>query len=101
LAQRRKPWHGLEQRHDSPILFSYFNRRAPRFVRNRCRAVPLNNWLIVEPNEGVDVEELLRFLRSRTVKNQLLERRRIYGGGLWKLEPSELLEVRLGRNAFK
>lgn len=95
LAARRSPWHRLEQRGESPILFTYFNRDAPRFIRNRCGAVPLNNWLIIEPNDGVDCDALYELLQSRTVREQLNERRRVYGGGLWKLEPSELVEVRV------
>src|SRR5262249_31731283 len=93
LAARRKPWHRQEQRGASPILFTYFNRDAPRFVRNRCGAVPLNNWLIVEPADGIDADALFRSLQSESVQKQLLEGRRVYGGGLWKLEPSELQNV--------
>lgn len=93
LAAKRNPWHRSEQRGESPILFTYFNRDAPRFVRNRCGAVPLNNWLIVEPKDGVDPDALYRSLQSKSVQEQLLEGRRVYGGGLWKLEPSELQGV--------
>ena len=96
LAEGRYPWHKLEQRGESHILFTYFNRDAPRFVRNLCGAVPLNNWLIIEPSEGVDPDALFKALGSKSVGEQLIERRRIYGGGLWKLEPSELVEVRIG-----
>ena len=95
LTSKRKPWHRLEQRGESPVLFTYFNRDTPRFVRNLCAAVPLNNWLIIEPKDGVDPDALYRALQSKTVREQLDERRRVYGGGLWKLEPSELVEVRV------
>ena len=95
LAAKRNPWHRLEQRPTTPILFTYFNRDAPRFVRNLAAAVPLNNWLIIEPREGVDPDALHKALTSRSVREQLDERRRVYGGGLWKLEPSELVEVRV------
>ena len=95
LARSRKLWHRLEQRGESPILFTYFNRDAPRFVRNRCGAVPLNNWLIIEPVEGIGADALHRALQSKIVGEQLMEGRRVYGGGLWKLEPSELLDVRV------
>lgn len=95
LAAKRNPWHRLEQRPTAPILFTYFNRDAPRFVRNLAGAVPLNNWLIVEPNEDVDVDALFKALNGKSVREQLDERRRVYGGGLWKLEPSELDGVRV------
>jgi adenine-specific DNA-methyltransferase len=95
LASRRSPWFALERRGDCPILFSYFNRARPRFVRNFAGAIPLNNWLIVEPHEGVDADELFALLRSRTVMRRLGENCRLYGSGLWKLEPSELEALRL------
>ena len=95
LAARRNPWFALEQRGDSPILFSYFNRARPRFVRNLARAVPLNNWLIVEPREDVDPDELLELLTSKAVMRRLGENCRLYGSGLWKLEPSELAALAL------
>jgi adenine-specific DNA-methyltransferase len=95
LAANRYPWHRLEQRGESPILFTYFNRDAPRFVRNLCGAVPLNTWLIIEPNEGVNADALHRALQTKSVRAQMDEERRVYGGGLWKLEPSELVELRV------
>jgi adenine-specific DNA-methyltransferase len=95
LARNREPWHRLEQRPNAPILFTYFNRDAPRFVRNRCGAIPLNNWLVIEPNESVDPDALYRALQSQSVREQFDGVRRVYGGGLWKLEPSELLDVRV------
>lgn len=95
LASRRSPWFALESRGSSPILFTYFNRARPRFVRNDAGAVPLNTWLIVEPNEGVSPDELFRVLTSAFVVGALEAGSRVYGSGLWKLEPSELEDVRL------
>lgn len=95
LARRRFPWYALEQRGDCPILFTYFNRARPRFLRNQAGAVPLNTWLIVEPAPGVDPDELFAALTRPGVTAQLERGARVYGGGLWKLEPSELAEVRL------
>lgn len=95
LASRRAPWYALERRADCPILFSYFNRARPRFVRNTAGAVPLNNWLIIEPKSGVSPDKLHRALTKEAVLGQLGARARVYGSGLWKLEPSELAEIRL------
>ena len=95
LTSRRRPWYSQEPRDECPILFSYFNRDRPRFIRNRAGAVALNNWLIIEPREGQDADELWQLLSGPNTYKRLLEQRRIYGSGLWKLEPSELENVRL------
>lgn len=95
LASKRKPWYAPETRGECPILFTYFNRERPRFIRNTADALPLNNFLIVEPKPGVDADELHAALTSETVMKSLAGDARVYGGGLWKLEPSELMELRL------
>jgi adenine-specific DNA-methyltransferase len=95
LTSRRKPWYAPELRGDCPIVFSYFNRSRPRFLRNRAKAVPLNTWLIIEPSDGLDPDVLHQALTTETTMKQLEEQARVYGGGLWKLEPSELSEIRL------
>lgn len=95
LASNRKPWYALERRGDCPILFSYMNRDNPRFIRNYAKAVPLNTFLIVEPKEGVDPDTLCAALNGKFVLDQLNHDRRNYGGGLWKLEPSEVEELRV------
>ncbi len=95
LASHREPWYGLERRAESPILFTYMNRERPRFIRNQAAAVPLNTFLIVEPNDGVDADQLWRALNADHLMRQLVRARRNYGGGLWKVEPRELGELRV------
>lgn len=97
LASKRRPWYALERRVASPILFTYMNRQRPRFIRNRAEAVPLNTFLIVEPRDGVDVEQLWQALNSEAFLHQLQDERRAYGGGLWKIEPKELEALPLPR----
>jgi hypothetical protein len=90
LVSRRHPWYALEQRGDCPILFTYFNRSAPRFIRNRAQALPLNTFLIVEPNEDVDADRLwVALTSSDSITAQLKAAGRNYAG-MWKLEPREL-----------
>lgn len=95
LASNRKPWYSLEKRGDCPILFSYMNRKNPRFIRNHAKAVPLNTFLIVEPKDGIDPDELCAALNSHFVRDQLAHDRRNYGGGLWKLEPREVEDLKV------
>lgn len=100
LASKRRPWYALEQRVVSPILFTYMNRQRPRFIRNRAGAVPLNTFLIVEPRDDVDVEQLWKALNTAAFLRQLQDERRAYGGGLWKIEPKELEALPLPQREF-
>jgi len=95
LANTRTPWYALEQRPQSQILFTYMNRDRARFIRNGAGAVPLNTFLIVEPAAGVDADELWEVLLSAHVERQVKQARRNYGGGLWKVEPRELGQIRV------
>jgi adenine-specific DNA-methyltransferase len=92
LASRRRPWYALERRDACPILFTYFNRAAPRFIRNRTNALPLNTFLIIEPNDGVNADKLWIALNSTAIHPQLQAKRRDYAG-MWKLEPRELASI--------
>jgi adenine-specific DNA-methyltransferase len=101
LASRRRPWYGLEQRGPCPILFTYFNRGEARFIRNHAGAVPLNTWLIIEPKDGVDTDELWVALNAGVMRERLWAACRNYAG-MWKLEPKELGAIgvpRLQRSA--
>ena len=66
----------------------------PRFVRNRAGAIPLNNWLVIEPLNGVDPDVLFAALKEAS-EAALRSDAREYGNGLWKLEPSELKRLPL------
>lgn len=96
-VQAGRPWWMVEAEFEAPILFSYFNRNRPRFVRNSIAGVPLNNWLVIQPHDDVDTDALFSALSESTVRNRLESDSRRYGNGLWKLEPSELKNVRLTR----
>ncbi len=85
----------------APILFSYFNRPNGRFVRNRAGAVPLNNWLAITPRSGVDADALFDALSTESVAVRLAEQARLYGNGLWKLEPRDLRAVKLPPSAAR
>ncbi len=86
-------WFEVKVPRTAPILFSYFNRPAARFVRKYAEAIPLNSWLVIRPREGIDVEALFELLSSAEVTARLKDGARVYGKGLWKLEPSQLLDV--------
>ena len=95
LARHRRPWHWIKHHDRSAILFTYLNNRMPRFVRNEAGAVPLNNWLVIEPKGGIDADELFAALSDDAILKSAFVNARHYGSGLWKLEPSELADLRV------
>gem|GEM_PF-3591265 len=100
VKQREKAgraWYEVRCDLKAPILFTYFNRGEARFVRNRAGAVPLNTWLVIEPLPNVDSDDLFALLCDHRTQKRLRDDCRVYGNGLWKLEPSELADISLPR----
>jgi hypothetical protein len=108
LASRRTPWYAQERREPAPFLCTYMGRRGPgldgnpfRFFWNRSRAVAPNVYLMLyprgplaailagSPERGADVLATLRRLGA----DGLIAGGRVYGGGLYKLEPRELARL--------
>ncbi|MGH3008512.1 MAG: HsdM family class I SAM-dependent methyltransferase [Gaiellaceae bacterium] len=99
-VQAGRHWFAVETI-SAPILFSYFNRPHGRFVRNRASAIPLNNWLAITPKKGISADALFDVLKSPAVTERLTEQARLYGNGLWKLEPHDLRSVKLPPSVAK
>ncbi len=105
LCSRRAPWYSQEAREPTPFLCTYIARRrrgsAQRFIFNRSKAIGANSYLMLYPREA-----LARFIggdpaRARRVWQALkgidtqvmIAGGRVYGGGMYKLEPGELMRI--------
>jgi adenine-specific DNA-methyltransferase len=104
LTSRRTPWYSQEKRDAPPFLCTYMgrNREKPfRFIWNRSRATAANAFLLLYPKEAFSlaiakdptlhekVFELLRTIHA----DEFIGEGRVYGGGLYKMEPSEFMRL--------
>lgn len=109
ICSHRQPWYAQEQRPPAPILASYMGRSSARsdtpfrFFRNKSRAVVTNVFLNLYPRpflinqlktDPTRMDQLHQLLASIGL-DTLLRAGRAYGGGLHKMEPSELANLPL------
>jgi hypothetical protein len=107
LCKTRKCWYFQEQREAPILVCTYMGRQsgekgsAFRFILNNSRATVTNSYLALYPryplSETIAHEPNLKrtiweMLNSMSPDN-LHDEGRIYGGGLQKIEPKELLNV--------
>ena len=92
-CRARSPWYGVEPVPPPDYFATYMARERGRFVRNavgaRCMTSVLNVWA----KPGVSVEALQPILEDPVNAKLLREFGRTYGGGLSKIEPSDLLRL--------
>ena len=101
LVSRREPWYVQEQRTPAPYLCSYMGRsksRPFRFFWNKSDAIAANVYLMLYPKPQLSSEiaasatlagELFDMF-SQISPDDFFDEGRVYGGGLFKMEPAEL-----------
>lgn len=108
LCSARKHWYMQERREVAPIVCTYMGRggrdvRPFRFLLNHSKAVATNVYLMMYPTSLLASRLALHPGAIRALWDALnaidplvlLGNGRVYGGGLYKLEPSELSKVRV------
>jgi adenine-specific DNA-methyltransferase len=104
LCRHRSPWYSQESRPASPFLCTYMGRMSSgngnpfRFILNHSRATAPNVYLMLYPKPAIAGElrakpDLLRAVwkaLDEIAPDTLVRAGRVYGGGLYKIEPKEL-----------
>lgn len=104
-CRRRKPWYSTEKRAIAPFYITYMGRgegngRMFRFILNHTNATVSNSYLILYPKPEFiadfnkkNVKQAVWSLLCAIPKDEIIKCGRCYGGGLYKIEPKELLNV--------
>ena len=102
LLQARKPWYVQEQRTPAPIWAAVFGRTSMRFVLNIAKVQSLTTFHGIYPhvsgkslNDDDFAKALCACLNSDFVQKQSALERRVYGSGLMKFEPRDLLHIKV------
>ncbi len=104
LCKHRSPWYSQENRPPSPFLCTYMGRqdtkrgRPFRFIINHSQATAKNVYLMLYPkpvlamplSQNSQLRKQVWQALNEISDQMLMGEGRVYGGGLYKLEPKEL-----------
>jgi adenine-specific DNA-methyltransferase len=97
LLSQRSPWYTMERREPAPIWAAVFGRSELRFVFNEAGILNLTTFHAIYPRlpDREFAMALTACLNSPVVQERARLQHRVYGGGLLKYEPKDLLEIQL------
>ena len=95
LLAARRPWYAMETRTPAPIWAAVFGRAGLRFIHNRTHALSLTTFHAIYPhNTSEDFAAALTLcLNAPSIQSAARAQSRVYGGGLLKFEPRDLLDI--------
>ena len=107
LCKSRKCWYFQEQREAPIFICTYMGRQntenssAFRFILNHSKATVTNSYLALYPRKNLsdsiarkpDLKKTIWEMLNGITPDSLHSEGRVYGGGLQKIEPKELLNV--------
>jgi hypothetical protein len=106
LASHRAQWYSQEQRPPAPFLCTYMGRsrngKHPfRFIWNRSQATAHNVYLMLYPKgrlrdtlaQAPELQGRVFQALQHITPAQIITEGRVYGGGLYKVEPKELAQI--------
>jgi adenine-specific DNA-methyltransferase len=96
-AARKGKWYAMERRPPSAIWAAVFGRGSLRFIHNAAPIANLTTFHCIYPKHETPgfAPALTACLNSRLVQNRARRQHRVYGGGLLKVEPKDLLDMEI------
>lgn len=95
LTRSRNPWFSMERRAPAPLWAGVFGRGGTRFILNTAGARNLTTFhgIHLHDTRPLFAKAMAACLNSNLVQQHARDRSRVYGGGLTKHEPRDLLEI--------
>ena len=96
LPSHRKVWYNHEKRSVSKIWVPVFSRERVKFIFNETNCISLTCFHSLEINLDEEKQKcLVSLLNLDDMQESILSQKRVYGGGLIKFEPKDILDIEL------
>ncbi len=95
LLSKRRPWYSMERANIAPVWVGVFSRTGLKAIRNRAGVAHLTTFHGLTPHlsDPVLADALVVVLNSAYAGRAIQRTRRVFGAGLEKMEPADLLDI--------